>query len=639
MKLAQIIPKQNILVVDQGDMETQGSNTCAPEINLDSSLLSSMEKTKLLDLLAEYSDVFATVGTPGAQNHVVKHTIKTTGLPIRQPLRRASVTLKETVDKEGTKMLENRIIRPSASPWSSPVVMVKKQDGTWRFCIDYRKLNAVTHQDAYPLPRIDETLDSLSGSTYFTTLDLAAGYWQVGIKECDKEKTAFSTRSGHYEINMMLFGLTNAPATFQRLMECVLACLTGEQCLIYLDDIIVFSSTFEEHLTRLSNVFIVLRKAGLKLKPSICFFVQKEVHYLGHVVSAAGVSPDPAKVEVVSSYPVPTDVKQLRQFLGLANYYHRFVPAYSMTAEPLHKLLRKGNTYNWNTACQEAFVEVKHRLITPPILIYPDFKLPFLLYTDASNFALGAVLSPVQNGKEQVVCYWSRQLTKPECGYSTMEREALAAVSAVKEFYPYLYGTSFKLITDHNPLTSLKGLKDVGGRLTRWMLFLQQFNFQFQYRPGKSLGNVDALSRAASIIPGHSSTSTSNGEAQLNDEQLAPIVKTLNLKDGTSLPSNVAPGLCQAFLHQNTLYHHFWQSYKSPATAQLVVPSGMRDIILNQLHNQAGHWEFTKQLQKYKRDFIGPAMNRTLRTGCVLVNHVKNVILLNLCPKLLWEQL
>ena len=488
--------------------------------------------------------------------------------------------------------------------------MVKKRDNTWRFCIDYRKLNAVTHQDTYPFPRIDETLDSLSGSTYFTTLDLAAGYWQVGIEECDKEKTAFSTRRGHYEFNVMPFGLTNAPATFQRLMECVLAGLTGEQCLIYLDDIIVFSSTFEEHLQRPANVFIALRKAGLKLKPSKCFFAQKEVHYLGHVVSAAGVSPDPAKVEVVSSYPVPTNVKELRQFLGLANYYRRFVPDFSKIAKPLHKLLRKGNTYSWYTACQEAFTELKYRLTTPPILAYPDFKLPFLLYTDASDFALGAVLSQVQDGKERVICYWSRQLTKPERGYSTTEREALAAVSSVKEFYPYLYGSSFRLITDHNPLTSLKGLKDVGGRLTRWMLFLQQFSFQFEYKPGKSLGNVDALSRVASIIPGCSSTIESIGDAQLQDEQLLPIVKALS--DGTSLPSKVAPGLRQAFLHNGVLYCQFRRCAMSPSTAQLIVPNSMKDDVLNQLHNQAGHLGIHKTTEKIKERFYWPGYEQDI---------------------------
>ena len=401
MTLGQIISKQNILVVEQDDITIQSSHDYTPEINLDSSTLLPAEKTKLRDLLTVYSDIFATSGTPATQNQVVKHNIKTTGPPIRQPLRKMPMILKDTIDKEVTKMLQQGIVQPSTSPWSSPVVRVKKRDGTWRFCIDYRKLNAVTHQDAYPLPRIDETLDSLAGSTYFTTLDLAAGYWQVGIEECDKEKTAFSTRRGHFEFNVMPFGLTNAPATFQRLMECVLAGLTGEQCLIYLDDIIVFSSTFEEHLRRLANVFAALREAGLKLKPSKCFFAQKEVHYLGHVISAAGVSPDPAKTEVVSLYPIPTDLKQLRQFLGLANYYRRFVPDFSKIAEPLHKLLRKGATYNWNTACQEAFTELKHRLVTPPVVTYPDFKLPFLLYTDASDFALGEFLVKSRMGKNE----------------------------------------------------------------------------------------------------------------------------------------------------------------------------------------------------------------------------------------------
>ena len=194
-------------------------------------------------------------------------------------------------------MLEQGVVQHSSSPWSSPIVMVKKKDGSWRFCVDYRKLNSVTHQDAYPLPWIDATLDSLSGAAYFTTLDLASGYWQVEVEEQDKEKTAFSTPQGHFEFNVMPFGLTNAPATFQRLMECVLAGLSGEQCLIYLDDIVVFSKTFQEHIVRLTNVFQALHQAGLTLKLSKCNFAQREVKYLGHIVSAAGVRPDPTKIE------------------------------------------------------------------------------------------------------------------------------------------------------------------------------------------------------------------------------------------------------------------------------------------------------------------------------------------------------
>ena len=221
MKLGQITPRESILIINQGDVKAHNNNSCAPDFNLDSSILSPSEEAKLLDLLSEYSDIFATQGTPPAQTTVVKHSITTTGAPIRQPLRRTPVTLKDTINQEVTRMLQQGIVRPSTSPWSSPVVMVKKRDGTWRFCIDYRKLNSITHQDAYPLPRIDETLDSLAGSTFFTTLDLAAGYWQIEIDERDKEKTAFSTTQGHYEFNVMPFGLTNAPATFQRLMECV----------------------------------------------------------------------------------------------------------------------------------------------------------------------------------------------------------------------------------------------------------------------------------------------------------------------------------------------------------------------------------------------------------------------------------
>ena len=393
-------------------------------------------------------------------------------------------------------MLDQGVVRPSTSPWSSPIVMVQKKDGSWRFCVDYRKVNAVTRQDAYPLPRIDA---SWTGSAYFTTLDLASGYWQVELDNEAKEKSAFSTPSGHFEFNVMPFGLTNAPATFQRLMECVLAGLTPSECLVYLDDIIVFSTSFAEHLSRLQAVFRRLQHAGLKLKPNKCYFATKEVRYLGHIVTAEGVKPNPAKTKAVSTYPVPQDVHELRQFLGLANYYRRFVKDYSRIAEPLHQLTRKTSKgFQWTPSCQEAFEELKDRLTTPPILGYTDFSQEFILHTDASATALGAVLCQAQNGQERVISYWSRQLSKPERNYSTIEREALAAVAAIKEFYPYLYGFSFTLVTDHNPLTALKSLKDVGGRLARWMMFLQQFQLKIEYKPGKDHSDADALSRRPS---------------------------------------------------------------------------------------------------------------------------------------------
>ena len=413
----------------------------------------------------------------------------------------------------------------------------------------------MTRQDAYPLPRIDATLDVLAGAQYFTTLDLASGYWQVELEEENKEKTAFSTPFGHYEFNVMPFGLTNAPPTFQRLMDCVLAGLSPEQCLIYLDDIIVFSQTFQGHLQRLSNVLQQLRKAGLKLRVCKCHYAGTEVHFLGHVVSAAGISPDTEKIRAVSDFPVPRDEKQLKEFLGLSNYYRRFVENYSQIAEPLYKLTRKtSNGFQWNAMCQQAFEDLRQKLTSPPVLAYPMFNLPFIVHTDASDGAIGAVLSQIQEGEEHVIAYWSRQLQKAERNYSTIEREALAVVAAVKDFYPYLYGFHFTLVTDHNPLTSLRGLDDVHGRLTRWMTFLQQFDFQFKYRPGRQHGNADALSRRPPVEPEVIAVVqdiflTGSEEvqvAQAQDKVLGPIITAL--QQGEDLPAGLHRGLQKSFI-------------------------------------------------------------------------------------------
>ena len=488
--------------------------------------------------------------------------------------------------------------------------MVRKKDGSWRFCIDYRKLNAVTCRDAYPLPRIDATLDSLAGATYFTTLDLASGYWQVAVEEKDKEKTAFSVPEGHFEFNVIPFGLTNAPATFQRLMECVLAGLVGEQCLIYLDDIIVFSSTFKEHLVRLSGVFQALNDAGLQLKPSKCHFALREVRYLGHVVSQAGIKPDDDKVKAISTYPIPRTTKELKQFLGLTNYYRRFIKDYAHIAEPLHKVQGKSKSLQWNPSCQLAFDTLKHKLTTPPILAYPDFLSPFLVYSDASSTAIGGVLGQIQQNKEVVISYGSRQLTKAERNYSAVEREVLAAVWTIKEFYPYVYGFPFKLVTDHNPLISLRSLKDVGGRLSRWIMYLQQFNFEIDYRAGKDHTNADALSRlppADGVMPvmeyhlGDAAVDVLS--AQQADEQLSPIIVALS--DNIPLPRGTAPGLKQCFLKDGLLCRKFRGPSNSEYT-QLVLPSSLHHKAFQNLHNELGHLGLHKTMEAIKQRYYWP---------------------------------
>lgn len=615
MHLATAIPEKEILTITQEQADTSdGSDTFPDLAQVDISHLSTNEQQALVQLLIDFRSLFPSNGSPLGQTSVVSHSIPTTGAPIRQPLRRVPEALKNIMASEVDRMLDHNVIRPSTSPWSSPVVMVRKPDGSWRFCIDYRKLNAITHRDAYPLPRIDSTLDSLHGATYFTTLDLTSGYWQVAVAEEDREKTAFSTPRGHFEFNVMPFGLTNAPATFQRLMECVLAGLSGEECLTYLDDVIVFSKTFEEHLERLARVFSALQKAHLKLKLSKCHFAQREVKYLGHIVSAEGIAPDHSKIEAVSSYPPPQNPKELKQFLGLSNYYRRFIPNYANIAEPLNKLLRKDQhkvKFQWDANCQGVFDQLKHKLTEAPILSYPDFTLPFILQTDASDNAIGGILSQSHDGCETVICYWSRQLSKAERNYSTVEREALAAVSAIKEFYPYLYGFSFTLVTDHNPLTSLKGLKDVGGRLARWLMYLQQFNFQVRYRSGRTHTNADALSRRPPTEPIISVVQHELGKdlgdlrsAQLADPDLAPIITALS--SHSALPSNIAPSLKHVYLCDGLLCRNFRQSSSSTTRIQFILPASLKKKVLEQLHDHSGHLGIRKTTENIKQRFYWP---------------------------------
>ena len=454
----------------------------------------------------------------------------------------------------------------------------------------------------------------LSGSQFFTTLDLASGYWQVEVEEGDKEKTAFSTREGHFEFNVMPFGLTNAPATFERLMECVLAGLTYEQCLVYLDDIVIFSTTFPQHLERLTTVFQHLRKAGLTLKPEKCHFAQKEIRYLGHIVSSKGVQAVPDKLKAITSYPAQHDIKELRQFLGLSNYYGQFIEHYSDITEPLHKLTRKsGAGYQWSDECDNAFRVLKQRLTTPPILAYPNFAYPFILATDASGTALGGILSQTINGSEQVMAYWSRQMNKAERRYSTIEREALAVVAAVKEFYPYLYGRSFTLLTNHNPLTSLQGLKDTGGRLTRWLLYLQQFDMKVLYRPERCNGNADTMSRrpddsADQVAVVNEITCLSNTDMvrqeQANDVYIAEIMQKLQTNG-----SNRKQG--EYLLKEGLLMRQ--QGGSGGSRTQLVVPVTLRQMVLEELHDKSGHLGIHKTLEKVKERFFWEGCEQDVR--------------------------
>ena len=358
--------------------------------------LSPLQQQQLNELFCEFSDVFSRGEDDLGNTPLLEHAIETHGPPLRQPYRRQNPAVRREEMAQVQQMLSSNVIRPSNSPWASPVVMVRKKDSSLRFCVDFRQLNAATVKDAHPLPRIDDLLDALHGAKWFSTLDLKSGYWQVPITEQDKAKTPFRTSSGQlFEFNQVPFGLCNAPASFSRLMDRVLAGLHWETCLFYLDDIIVYSSTWEEHLARLRQVFKRLRHANLKLGVDKCTFAAKEVNYLGHRVTEEGLLPDSLLLAAIWEIPPPKTAAEVRSFLGLAGYYRRYVKGFAAIAVPLHALTRKDAVFHWSKDCQAAFDHLKTLLTTSPITAFPDFSQAFRLYTDASTAGLGAILAQV----------------------------------------------------------------------------------------------------------------------------------------------------------------------------------------------------------------------------------------------------
>ena len=400
------------------------------------------------------------------------------------------------IDEHVDKMLANDICEPSNSPWASNVVLVKKSDETLRFCIDYRQLNNLTIKDSYPLPRIDTCFDALGGVKYFSTLDLRQGYWQVENDPETADKTTFITRRGAFKFKVLPFGLSNAPAVFQRLMNMVMQGLTWEACLVFLDDIIVISSTFEQHLERLNAVFERLKSANLKLKPSKCRLFQLKVKFLGSVVSEKGIEPDPEKLEVISDWPVPSNLTELRAFVGLASYYRRHVEGFSDIAKPLSELTKKNRPFVWGPEQQTAFETLKDRLIKYPVLAPPLPEGECIIDTDALDFAMGAVLQQKQHGTVRVIAYASKTFDAAERQYCTTRKELAAVIYALKEFRHYvLGGVHFLLRTDHGALTSLFRTPVPIQQQARYLNFLADYNFDIQHRAGSQHGNSDGLSR------------------------------------------------------------------------------------------------------------------------------------------------
>jgi len=427
-------------VVEDG---SQLSKLC-DELRMDH--LNSEERVSLIKICEEYDDVFHLLGDKLTFTTAAEHSISTPTIdPTRgintKPYRIPEIH-RDEVQKQTEQMLRDGLIVPSNSPWNLPILVVpKKEDASgkkkWRI-VDFRKLNDVTIGDSFPIPVISEILDALGKSKYFSTIDCASGFFQVPLKYEDQAKTAFSAR-GHFQYKRMPFGLKGAPATFQRLMTTALSGIQGIRCLVYLDDVIVFGENLGVHNERLREVFDRMRKYNLKLQPDKCEFLRKEVSYLGHVIRQTGVKPDEKRIEAVRDYPEPKTTRELKGFLGLAGYYRRFIPNFSKISKPLTELLKKNTPYIWNDKTENAFITLKTLLMTEPLLQYPDFTRPFVLTTDASNDAIGAVLSQGPIGKDLPIAYASRTLNNAERNYPTVEKELLAIVWGCKYFRQYLW--------------------------------------------------------------------------------------------------------------------------------------------------------------------------------------------------------
>ena len=492
-------------------------------------LLNSQQRQDLFSMLCQHHAAFALDDMERGETNMIEMTIDTgSAEPRRCTPRRMPFVVRQEVANQLKHMQEAGVVQPSSSPWASPVVMVKKKDGTHRFCVDYRQLNEVTKADTYPLPRIDDLLDQLGQCRYFSTLDLASGYWQIRMENTSREKTAFVTPQGLYEFFVMPFGLTNAPAVFQRLMQKVLAGLNPD-CgpdfvAVYIDDVLVFSRTLEEHMTHVQRVLERIKQAGLKLKPSKCFFARREVEYLGHLVTPEGLKTNPKLIEAIKQFPRPTDVSGVRRFLGLASYYRRFIEGFSKIAEPLRELTRKNAVFQWTSAsaCEQAMTHLKDQLTNAPVLAYPSFDKPYTVETDASISGLGAVLSQVQDDKKlHPVAYASRSLTAAERNYSITELEALAVVWALTRFHSYLYGQTVTVITDHASVKAVLETPNPSGKYSRWWTKVYGAGMKdvhIVYRSGKLNHVADALSRSPC---GASSTTELDGR----NDQVA-IIKT-----------------------------------------------------------------------------------------------------------------
>ena len=607
------------------------------------------------DLLQDYAHLFAKSDLELGCTNVVKMSLNTgNSAPIKQRPYRLPFSQRPILDKHLDELLEAGIIRPSKSPWSSPIIMVPRKDGgSPRMCVDYRKLNKVLVHNSFPLPNINDILTSMHGAKVFSCIDLKSGYYQIEMEEADKEKTAFITHRSLFEFNRLPFGLASAPPIFQHLIQNVIGSAQNVYAIAYLDYIIVYSKTYEEHLTHLRDIFERLDKANLKMKPSKCNFFEERVKYLGHVISGNGIEPDPEKVQAIEQLQPPTTVKEVRSIVGMASYYRAFIPNFSELIRPLTELTRKNARFEWSLERQKAFDLVKQKLTSAPVLAHPDMSKPFKLHTDASIQAVGAVLTQDYYEGERVVQYLSKQLTGGQQKWPTIEREAYAIIFAINKLRHFLLGHNFTVFTDHKPLRSLFTAEMKNVRVQRWAIMLEEYGCHIEYKKGKLNVPADMLSRIskdvnpsktmdiqvldiadydANVIDSNSpdfaqddGTESDTSCDGLNDYTEVENISTPNqisqMQRKEAVLSNIIESLegdedaYPQYIIQDGLLYHISTPIKKDQTQrlQLVIPEVLKNDVLEQMHISlygGGHASYDKMFHKLRFRYFWENMYR-----------------------------
>lgn len=534
----------------------------------------------------------------------VQHRIDTGDAePVKQRYFPTSPAMLAAVNKEVDEMLELGVIRPSSSPWNSPVVMVKKKDGSLRFCFDGRRLNSVTRRDSYPLPFVSDILDRLRDARFLTSIDLKKAFWQIPLSPDSWEKTAFTIpRRGLFEFVVLPFGLHNSPQTLQRLMDNLLG-PKFDNVFVYLDDIIVVSQTFDGHMETLCEVFKRLNSAGLTVNFDKCEFCKPSLSYLGFVVDQHGLRTDPDKVKAIVEYPAPRTTTEIKRFLGMAGWYRRFIPDFSSFVSPILTLLKgkgKRQSVKWDPHAEESFQHIKQLLVSAPILSSPDYSKPFIIQTDASDVGLAAVLIQGEGDDEKVIAYASRSVSSAEKNYSATEKECLAVLFGIDKYRPYVEGSKFTVVTDHYSLLWLAKLQNPSGRLARWSLRLSQHVFDIVHRKGRFNVVPDALSRAPAQI----------STLKVVDADREPWY--LQLLNKIAAHAESYPNFKE---EDGLIYKYVANKHNLVSNLiewKLVVPKKYRSELLRECHDDptSAHLGCFKTLQKLGEKYYWPKMKR-----------------------------